>query len=143
MAVFRDEISRRWRYGGRQEFGNTFLYTDPVAVLHPIFVSENATWPKVLFLKVNVGLIGSDISSVNFQIWSELYVRQVARQFLVDGSTGATFSTGGNALIGYNALSGTSPVGGRLLLRINRTLRPPPFTGDRDVDGSVDLLAYN
>jgi hypothetical protein len=145
MGVFRDEISRSAAYRGQEELGaiNT-IHTGPATEHLPIFTNKNATWPKVFYVAVYVASIGSDISTVNFQLFSELYVRQAVMRFSVLNSLQVTFSVPGNALIGVNLFKRPNAlVGDRLLLQIVSALHAPPFLLERTVDYSVDVLAYN
>ncbi len=145
MGTFRDEICKPPSSRGRQELAavNTQRFgTD--AQFNPIFTNQNAAWPKVFYVAVYVGYVGADISTVNFQIWTELRVRQAVMSFVVTNSLQVTFSVPGNALIGVNLLKRPNAVlGDSLLLRSAAALRPPPLTGDTEVDFGVDVLAYN
>jgi hypothetical protein len=145
MGVFRDEISRSAAYRGREELAAVDTIRFGTAEqFNPVFTNQNAAWPKIFYVAVYVSSVGFDIATVNFQIWTELRVRQVAMRFVVSNSLQATFSVPGNALIGVNFLKRPNAlVGDSLLLRSVATLRPPPLAGDNQVDFQVDVLAYN
>ncbi|MCI0597337.1 MAG: hypothetical protein L0Z48_12475 [candidate division Zixibacteria bacterium] len=145
MGTFRDELSLSWRYRGREELAAlNVIRTGTAARFDAIFTNQNAAWPKVFYVAVYVSSIGADISTVNFQIWTELRVRQAVMSFVVTNSLQATFSVPGNALIGVNLLNRpNAALGDKLLLRSAATLRPPPFLGEEEVEFAVDVLAYN
>jgi len=146
MAAFRDEISGRPGYQGQEELGAVTdgLHVAPATEFVHVFTNKNATWPKVFYVAVYVSVIGGDVSTVNFQLFSELYVRQAAIRLSVLNSLQVTFSVPGNALIGVNFLKRPNAlVGDRLLLRIVSALRAPPLIGETEVNYGVDVLAYN
>jgi hypothetical protein len=145
MGVFRDEISRSAAYRGQEELAAlNVIRFGTAAQFNPIFTNQNATWPKVFYVAVYVASIGPDISTVNFQLFSELYVRQAVMRFSVLNSLQVTFSLPGNALIGVNFLKRPNAlVGDRLLLQIVSALKAPPFSFEREVEYAVDVLAYN
>jgi hypothetical protein len=145
MGVFRDEICRPPTSQGRQELAavDTVRF-GTLAQFNPVFTNQNATWPKIFYVAVYVSDVGADIATVNFQIWTELRVRQAVMSFVVTNSLQATLSVPGNALIGVNFLKRPNAlVGDSLLLRSVATLRPPPLTGEDQVAFQVDVLAYN
>lgn len=145
MGTFRDELSLSRRYRGREELAavNSIRF-GTAEKIDPLFANQNATWPKVFYVALYVSYVGGDISTVNFQLWTELRVRQAVMRFVVTNSLQATFSVPGNALIGVNFLNRPNAlVGDSLLLRSVATLRPPPLEGDTQVDYQADVLGYN
>jgi hypothetical protein len=145
MGTFREELSRRRYYEGREELAAlATIRFGTAAQFNPIFTNQNAAWPRMFYVAVYVTYVGFDIATVNFQIWTELRVRQVVMNFVVTNSLQATFSVPGNALIGVNLLNRpNAALGDSLVLRSAATLRPPPLEGDTQVDFAVDVLAYN